>query len=318
MNNKIAIGVLAYNVDSYIENVIKEIIELEYKVYVLDDNSSDKTLEVLDKYKNHQNLNILTNNKNRGAGYSLRKIIKQVKNDGYEFLIKVDGDGQFVINDIKKIIELHKEDNYEFIKSNRFWKDGIKGSIPRKRFVGNIFATVLTQAVTGTNKIYDPLNGLFGISLKIEQYLDDKRYPKRYGYPYFFTLAAVHYDFKIYQINNTVIYDDQSSNLNSLKVLITLTKLSIRFYLLKIKKKRTIAQFQRSAFFDILFIGGLCLSLTLFIWLLFILFFSSTTIIQPGNLLLLNFISILITSLFFSASYKEEKNIRNKNISSDL
>lgn len=318
MKNKIAIGVLAYNVESYIENVLKEIIDLNYKIYVINDKSTDKTEEVLNKFHDNKNINILNNKKNSGAGYSLRKIIKQAKNDGIKFLIKVDGDGQFTIHDIKKIIELYSMNNYQFIKSNRFWKDGIKGSIPKKRFIGNIFATVLTQAVSGTNKIYDPLNGLFGVSVDIEEYIDNKHYPKRYGYPYFFTLAAIHNDFKIFQINNTVIYNNQSSNLNPMKVFFTLIKLSIYFYLLKFKKKRKIAQFQRSAFFDILFLAGLIISLLFIFWLFYILFFSSTTIIRPGNLLLLNFLSIFITILFFTSSYREEKNIRNNNISSDL
>lgn len=318
MSNKIAIGILAYNVETYIESVIEQIIDLNYMIYVINDNSSDKTNELLNKFNNKDNISILHNKKNKGAGYSLRKIINQAKNDGFKFLIKVDGDGQFMTHDVKKIIELYNKENYQFIKSNRFWKDGIRGTIPKKRFVGNIFATILTQAVAGTNKIFDPLNGLFGVSVEIVDYLNEKKYPKRYGYPYFFTLTAILYDFRIYQINNTVIYDKQSSKLNPFKVLFTLIKLSFYFYFLKIKKKRRIAKLQRSAFFDILFFWGLSISFFLIGWLIYISFFSSTTIIQPGNLLLLTLISISVSIIFFTSSFKEEKQIRNELISSDL
>ena len=49
------------------------------------------------------------------------------------------------------------------IFQNSFWK-------PISDFV--------LQISSGTNKLYDPLNGLFGTSLKIINYLDDKNYPK--------------------------------------------------------------------------------------------------------------------------------------------
>ena len=113
---------------------------------------------------------------------------------------------------------MYKKNNYDFIKSNRFWSNGIKGDIPKIRFFGNLLATLFLQISSGTNKLYDPLNGLFGTSLEIINYLDDKNYPKRYGYPYFLTLTAVTNNFKTYQINNVVEYSNENSNLNSVKV----------------------------------------------------------------------------------------------------
>ena len=47
------------------------------------------------------------------------------------------------------------------------------------------------QVTTGTNKLFDPLNGLFGISTRIYEMLEAKSYPKRYGYPYFITVSAI-------------------------------------------------------------------------------------------------------------------------------
>ena len=108
------------------------------------------------------------------------------------------------------------KNNYDFIKSNRFWSKGIKGDIPKFVFL-KLLATLFLQISSGTNKLYDPLNGLFGTSLKIINFLDDKNYPKRYGYPYFLTLTAVTNNFKTYQINNVVEYSNENSNLNSVK-----------------------------------------------------------------------------------------------------
>ena len=60
--------------------------------------------------------------KNEGAGNSTLKLIETIKNDGFDFVIKVDGDNQFKLEDINKIIKLHEDNDYDFIKSNRFWE----------------------------------------------------------------------------------------------------------------------------------------------------------------------------------------------------
>ena len=36
-------------------------------------------------------------------------------------IVKVDGDGQFLIEDIAKILKIAKKSDYKYIKSNRFW-----------------------------------------------------------------------------------------------------------------------------------------------------------------------------------------------------
>ena len=68
------------------------------------------------------------------------------------------------------------------------------------------------QISTGTSKLYDPLNGLFGISTNILKHLDSKIL-KRYGYPYFITLSAINNNFKTYQINNVVEYKNEKLDL---------------------------------------------------------------------------------------------------------
>lgn len=318
MNDKILLGVLAYNVENYISEVLDSLLKLNLDILVLDDFSNDKTENILNTYsKKHQNVNVIKNEKNFGAGFSTRKLINLAQKNGYNFLVKIDGDGQFLLKDVKKIINLRKENNYEFIKSNRFWKGGIEGNIPKKRFFGNLLATVFMQVTTGTNKLYDPLNGLFGISTKINQMLNVKHYPKRYGYPYFITISAIIHDFSTYQINNVVIYDQQKSNLNPIKILFTIIKLSIIFFFKKIKIKKSIGAYQRSAFLDILFLSQLFITIYLFFQIIYIINFANYTLIKPGSLLYIFILCLILSLLFFITSFKEEKTIRNTFIQSD-
>lgn len=309
--NGISLGILAYNVESTIRKVIDEVLDLDYPIYIINDFSKDNTSHVLEEYKNLKNIRIISNFKNYGAGESTRILIKEAKKDNHRYLIKIDGDGQFVLKDIKKIIKLFESGNYEFIKSNRFWENGIKGSIPKKRFFGNLLATIFLQVTTGTNKLYDPLNGLFGISTEIVDDLDTSIYPKRYGYPYFITSLAVIKNFKTFQINNTVIYEEQVSNLRSLPVLFTILKLTIYFYRKKINIKKKYGNFQRSAFFDLVFIWSFLATVFLLLILFFVYFFAETSVLRLSTILFLVLFNIIFNLIFFIISFKEEKSIRN-------
>lgn len=311
MNKKIAIGVLAYNVEKYIEEVITDLSKIKEQVYVIDDFSDDTTLEILEDLKSTIPIEIIKNKKNIGAGASTKKLIEQAKVDGYEMIVKVDGDGQFLIEDIAKILKIAKKSDYKYIKSNRFWESGIRGKIPKKRFFGNLLATMFLQITTGTNKLYDPLNGLFAISTSIISETDFKHYPKRYGYPYYFSVSAVINGYKTFQVNNVVIYNDQSSNLKSPAVLFTIIKLSFIYYFKKIKIKQNIGRYQRSAFLDLSFITSLILTFYLIFQIIYTIYFADFVLIKSGNLLILMIFSILFNIFIFISSFKEEKSIRN-------
>ncbi len=64
MNNQIAIGILAYNVDEYIEDVLSEVQDLNLTIFVIDDSSSDGTSELLEDLKNKYNFKLQKNTKN--------------------------------------------------------------------------------------------------------------------------------------------------------------------------------------------------------------------------------------------------------------
>ncbi len=318
MLKKIAIGILAYNEESHIENVLNEILTLKKDVYVLNDSSTDKTMKILEKMNISKNFTIINNLKNEGAGNSTLKLIETIKNDGFDFVIKVDGDNQFKLEDINKIIKLHEDNDYDFIKSNRFWEGGIEGKIPRRRYFGNLFATIMLQFISGTNKLYDPLNGLFGINVKVLNFINKKVYPKRYGYPFYFSgLSAISF-FKVFQINNVVSYGSEKSNLSSIRMFLTLIRLTFHFLILKIKNKMLIGKYQRSAFLDSVFLFFLILNFIIF--LRFVLIFTSIQIFNSsfvGSWALILLLISFFTIFLFIESFKEEKSIRSEYINNE-
>tara|TARA_B000000565_G_scaffold232416_1_gene191728 strand:- start:1327 stop:2286 length:960 start_codon:yes stop_codon:yes gene_type:complete len=318
LNNNTAIGVLAYNEELHIRKVISELSSLNVQIFVIDDKSNDDTLKILNELKDEFNLIVIENEKNKGAGSSTLTLIEHAKAKGFKYLLKVDGDYQFKVSDVSKMLDLLSTEKYDFIKSNRFWEGGLEGKIPNKRYFGNLLATMLLQFISGTNKLYDPLNGLFGVDVKILEIINKKLYPKRYGYPFYFsTLSAVSF-FNIFQINNTVSYGNQKSDLSSFKMLFTLIRLTKHFLSLKIKNKILVGKYQRSAFLDSLFILFSVLS---FITLLrFILIFTEIQILNSsfiGSWALILLVISIFTIFVFVESFKEEKAIRSQYIQNE-
>ena len=318
MKNKVAIGVLAYNEELHIREVVTQLSSLDAKIFVIDDKSNDDTLKILKDLENDFNLQIIENEKNYGAGSSTLKLLEEVKAKGFKYLLKVDGDNQFKVSDVRRMLELLSSENYDFVKSNRFWEGGLEGKIPNNRYIGNLLATMLLQFISGTNKLFDPLNGLFGVDVKFLDIVNKKLYPKRYGYPFYFsTLSAVSF-FNIFQINNTVTYGNQKSDLSSFKMLFTLIRLTKHFLTLKIKNKILVGKYQRSAFLDSVFI--FCSVLTFITFLRFLLIFTEIQFLNSsfvGSWALILLVISIFTVFVFVESFKEEKAIRSQYIQNE-
>jgi len=310
--SSIALGVLAYNEEESIAKVIEDLLGLNQDIYIINDCSEDNTKKILEQFEHLKNVKIFNNKKNLGAGLSTKKLIEEAFKNGKEFIVKIDGDGQFLFEDVEKIIDIYLKKDYEFIKSNRFWANGIVGEIPKIRFFGNLLATLLMQFSIGSSLLYDPLNGLFGISTKINDKLESKSYPNRYGYPFFITISAVLNNLKTKQINNTVVYADEKSNLNSFKVLFTLLKLSALFYFKKYKLKKLEGRLQKSAFFDVMFLFFTASFICEVAYLLITTFTQINSFIRSSNLFNLMLISLLLSIYSFNTSYKDESNFRNE------
>ena len=249
--------VLAYNEEKYIEKTILELIECFDKIIVVDDKSSDNTSLLVEALcGQHKNIELIKNVKNIGAGKSFLTAIKSIEGDYPGYIIKVDGDNQFNLEDILKLKELSKNKNIDFLKCDRFWENGIEGDIPLIRYVGNAFASLLLKLSTSNWKLNDPLNGLFSISTKAAKHLNMPKLFFRYGYPFYlsvyFSNLSIERDLLIGQMNNTVTYRDEKSNLKAFTMLFKLIYFIFKILFSKIKLKMKYSQLQMSAILDIL------------------------------------------------------------------
>jgi len=253
---KFALIVLAYNESKTIEEVIRKHQTFFDKIIVINDKSKDKTFEILSKLsKDLDNLQIINNQKNLGAGKSFEIGLKEFIKTDCDYAIKIDGDGQFSIKDAKSIKNIVNEETFDFIKCDRFWSGGINGKIPLIRYFGNAFASFLIKFATGNWKINDPLNGLFLVSKQVAINFDLPKLFNRYGYPFYLNTYISNYamlnDIKIGQFKNEIQYADEESSLNPIIMFFKLIYFVVINFFQKIKIKIRVSELQISAILDI-------------------------------------------------------------------
>ncbi len=148
VRHDLAIVIPAYNEENTIELVINSV-KSYGEVIVIDDGSKDKTAN---KSKNAGAI-VHSHLKNYGYDESLNTGFKIAKNQGFEFVITMDADGQHNANSINKIKKL-LNDGFDVVVTDRSYK---------QRFSEYLFAAYSFLRWS----ISDPLSGLKGYRVSL-------------------------------------------------------------------------------------------------------------------------------------------------------
>lgn len=112
----VTVIVPTYNVESFIGDCLDSLVNQTYsnlEVIVIDDDSTDGTVEICRRYQNiFSNIQILINDHNRGVSASRNRGIKYARG---EYLSFVDGDDFLAPNFIKSLIDKAIEDSSDVV-----------------------------------------------------------------------------------------------------------------------------------------------------------------------------------------------------------
>ena len=107
MKLNISLYIPVYNGESTIESVLKSVIKLNPgpdEIIVVNDGSSDKTKNILEKYINQ--IKIINNSSNMGLGYSRNRGVSESKN---EDIASLDADVEVNSNWLKDLFEIKEK-----------------------------------------------------------------------------------------------------------------------------------------------------------------------------------------------------------------
>lgn len=132
-----AVCIPAYNEESSIGDIIKRCLNYVDKVIVCDDGSIDNTyLEAI-----QTGATVIRHEKNLGKGAALKSLFQKAKEINADIIVTIDGDGQFLPEEINKITKPIL-DGYDIVIGYRFADDK---EMPSYRKVGNKMLDKITN-----------------------------------------------------------------------------------------------------------------------------------------------------------------------------
>ena len=160
MNQRVMVIVPALNEEKAVGEVVRatKAILPGVPVLVIDDHSTDGTAIAAA----NAGAEVLKLPVHLGLGGCVQAGYKLAFEMGFDFVIRVDGDGQHDPADIPRILEALESTGAEVVIGSRFVESGQKHtSIPRS--LGIVFFRLLLRPILG-RKIYDPTSGFVGVN----------------------------------------------------------------------------------------------------------------------------------------------------------
>jgi glycosyltransferase involved in cell wall biosynthesis len=148
---KLVIQIPCFNEEKTLGDVIKRIPKKinqisDVKILVLDDHSSDKTVEIAKKAGADY---IQQNKHNSGLGRNFKAGINRALELGADIIVNIDGDGQFNPEDIPKLIQPIMDDSADMVTCSRFLNTELTKNMPWIKKWGNKRFTNLVSRITG-------------------------------------------------------------------------------------------------------------------------------------------------------------------------
>jgi dolichol-phosphate mannosyltransferase len=114
-----------YNEVGYVDQVLDEVLKYAPNVLAVNDGSNDGTRELLDR---RSDVSVIHHEQNLGYGAALRTAVRYAADEGYEFIVTLDCDGQHQPKRIPRFISACQ--NADIVSGSRYLKKYDGDSVP--------------------------------------------------------------------------------------------------------------------------------------------------------------------------------------------
>jgi len=270
--NTVAVVVPAYNEEKLIAKTITSIPELVDRIIVVNDAATDRTAEIVDGMAREDSRVLqLKHEVNQGVGGAIVTGYKHARDLKMDITVIMAGDAQMDPRDFINIIEPLAEGKADYTKGNRLFYGDAWNMIPRYRYLGNSFLSLMTKIASGYWHIADSQSGYTAISLIALQRLDLDRIYKRYGMPNDLLIMLNQYDFRVKDVHVRPVYNvGEKSGIKLVEVIPKISWIIFKGFWQRLFLKYVIKDFHPLIFFYLLSVILLFSSIPLSIRLFYI------------------------------------------------
>lgn len=215
---KILVSIFAYNEGVKIRDALSRFSrKREYDILVVDDGSTDDTINHIRKFENTK---ILRNERNLGIGASIRNAFKYAIENEYDITVCMAGNNKDEPSEIPSLIEPIIKNGYHFVQGSRYLKGGGFGRMPIYRLLATRYIHPFIFTLVSGKRITDSTNGFRAISTLI---LKDKRinlnqqWLNKYELEPYLFYKAIKLGYKVKEIPVTKIYPPKQLGYTKMK-----------------------------------------------------------------------------------------------------
>ncbi|MCP4199256.1 MAG: glycosyltransferase family 2 protein [Proteobacteria bacterium] len=235
---RIAVVIPAHNEAELIAQAVEQVPEFVDDIIVIDDASTDGTLDVLRDTVSGLGLYCLCHKTNNGVGGAIVSGYKQALKRSADVVAVMAGDAQMDPADLPALLGPVVTGKADYAKGDRLSWSGVFGTMPLSRFVGNHVLSFLTRFTSGYREVRDSQCGYTAASAHILANIDLDELYQRYGFPND-VLAHLHSaGARIAQVTVRPIYGREQSGISFFTAFVLVPCVLLRSFLQRRRRSR--------------------------------------------------------------------------------
>jgi glycosyltransferase involved in cell wall biosynthesis/CheY-like chemotaxis protein len=310
--NSICVIIPVYNNEQSIEPILDSIPDYIFKIYVIDDASTDGTPGIIRKYAEQDTrITCIRHDTGRGAGASIKSGYREALRESMDIAVVLSGDYQLDPDYLPAFLDPIIKRKADYAVGNRLQTPQYRKGLPKWRFFSSAILTLLTKIASGYWQLMDPQNRYTAISRRALERIDPGSMYPQDGYCNNILVQLNTYGFKAVNVNHPAGHTigDTSCSANQ-KYTFRLVGLLLKDFLWRMKEKYLILNFHPLVFFY--FFGALCVITSLFlgVYALYSKIFDMEPLFVRATLaLILLFIGSMFVLFAMLFDMEQERNI---------
>ncbi len=251
----VCVVVPAYNEEHLIGRVIETMPDFVDRIVVVDDCSTDETVQVVEAYVTAQPDRVLLvrHEKNQGVGGAIVTGYRKARDLRMAATAVMAGDAQMDPEDLPALLDPVVEGRADYAKGNRLFTGEAWETIPRVRYLGNAVLSLLTKIASGYWHIADSQTGYTVANLAVLETLPFRKVFRNYGVPNDLLVRLNVFNFRVIDVPVKPVYGiGEKSGIRIGMVIPRISWLLIRLFLWRMKEKYIIRDFHPLIFFYLL------------------------------------------------------------------
>jgi glycosyltransferase involved in cell wall biosynthesis len=248
----VCVVVPAYNEEKLIGRVLETMPDYVDKIVVVDDKSTDKTAEIVRKAADESEgrIVLIQHEENQGVGGAIVSGYKWARDNQISATAVMAGDAQMDPDDLLNLLEPVVTGQVDYAKGNRLFTGNAWQIIPKVRYLGNSYTSLLTKIASGYWHVADSQTGYTVINLRALKMLDLDKIYKDYGMPNDMLVKLNVYNLRVRDVPIKPVYNiGEKSGIKIHKIVPKLSWLLFKCFLYRIKEKYIIRDFHPLVFF---------------------------------------------------------------------